>query len=161
MHRVALGRRRRHYPTVGLHDEQLAKGAVTAQARLQPGQIAADGRLDVGVDRGGTGALELPEHGEHLGRGSDVEVRPALFQDGFGLQLVGGVGIGVHEADDDSRHPFSSQPLTHGDDLGLGQGREDRPFGGDALSDLAPQVPRDQRFVGAGQAVEVRPVAAS
>ena len=160
MHRVALGRCGRHHPTVGLHDEQPARGAVTAQARLQPGQVAADGRLDVGVDRGGTGALELPKHGEYLGRGGDVEVRPALFQDGFGLQLVGRVGVGVHKADDDGRHSFSGQPLTHGDDLGLGQGREDRAFGGDTLGDLAPQVPRDQRFVGAGQAVEVRPVAA-
>ena len=66
---------------------------------LQPVQIAADDRLQIGVERGRRGALEFADLRQDLVRGDDMIVGPDGARRRGGGALVGGIGVGVDEDD--------------------------------------------------------------
>ena len=89
----------RHDAAVRLHDVELAREVARLQRVLQAVQIIADDGLQIGVERGGGGALELADFGQDLARSDDVGVRPDRAR-GLGRRaFVGGIGVGVDEND--------------------------------------------------------------
>ena len=80
----------------------ISSGAVTPRARsllLEPGEIAAQRRQHVGVDRRGRGALVLAGLGQHVDRGGDGDLGKASRERGGRGALVRRVGVGIEEAD--------------------------------------------------------------
>jgi hypothetical protein len=87
----------------------------------------------------------------------DVAVGPEALEDSECRQLMGRIGIGVEEVDDDrlatGREQASSR-LLH---LRLIERNEDASCVIHALADAEPELARDQRLEAAGHAVGVRP----
>ena len=63
------------------------------QRRLEPRQVAADHRLQSGIDRRRRGALELADLVQDLVRGGDVVVGPEACTAASAAALVGGIGV--------------------------------------------------------------------
>lgn len=83
----------RHDTAVRLHDEQVLCKAPLLQFVVKYLEVAAGSGLNIGIDHGRAGALELAEEGQNLGCGDNMQIGPVLFQQGFGTQFVGGVDI--------------------------------------------------------------------
>ena len=73
----------------------------SAAASLEPAQVAAEQRREVGVDRGGRAALVLPEAGQDLVRGGDVDAGKLAPQMLGEPALMRGVEVGEEQADGD------------------------------------------------------------
>jgi hypothetical protein len=84
----------------GAHDEGLGKALPVGSAR-EPLEVPGEHGAQVRVHDRRRGALELPQLGRDLVRGDDVRVRVALAQVSSERPLVGGVAVGVEEADRD------------------------------------------------------------
>ena len=91
----------------------------------------------------------------------DVVVGPDRAQDFGGAQLVGGVGIGVQEVDDDGVAALGDQPLAGGPDGVFVQRSEDFAGGIHALGNLEAQVAGDQGAKFALHPVSLRPCASA
>ena len=105
-HEDRLGRRRPEGvdAAAALHQQQGGLQPRFAQARLDALQVAGHGGPDAGVDHRGAGPEVLAEVGGHLAGEGDGLGAEALPQDLAGALLVGGIGVGVEEADGDRFH---------------------------------------------------------
>ncbi len=79
--------------------EHAVRVAGGEQALLQRGEIALHQRLEVGVEHGGREALELAVLGHHVRGAGDGQSRRAALDRVGDEALVGGVEIGVEQAD--------------------------------------------------------------
>ena len=108
-------------------EESITCGAgspAASVASVEPAEVAAEQGREVGVDRGGRGALVLAEARQHLVRGGDVEVGEALAQVLGEAALVGRVEVGEEQAD---RHRLGARLLQRrGEALRLAVGRAAR-----------------------------------
>ena len=91
----------------------------------------------------------------------DVGVRPELGGDRGGAELVGGVGVGVEEVDDEGLAALGEEVGDGGAGGGLVEGGEDAAPGVGALGDLEAEVAGDDGGEAAGHAVGVGPGAAA
>ena len=143
--RKAPGGGRRHHPAVRLHDVERAPERLLLERSLELGEVAADDRLQIGVERRRRRALELAYLGQDLGGDRDVLVGPEPADDARGRCLVLGAGVGVDEADGYGlRAPLDELP-RRGLHIPLRQGNEEAAVGEDPLVDLEPQVAIDNR----------------
>ena len=135
---------------VGLHQEDGGGEAVLAQAAFQTVQIGAHDGDQQGVQHSGAGALVLADfradlagqrHGQ-AGPGRREPVAEALF--------VGGVGVGVQQADRDAFGPARVQPGEQGGNGGLVQGAFDRAVGADPFGHTEAAIAGDQDGGGIG-----------
>ena len=128
----------------------MRSGAATPSARsalLQPRQIAAQHRQDIGVDRGRRGALVLARLRQHVDRGGDGELGEGGGERRGGRPLVGRVGVGVEEADRDrgrSPPPRRSRPAAS--TASRSTGRSIAPSASIRSSTSTPEAARDQRL---------------
>ena len=144
-------RRRRHRQRrLGLHDP--AAGAHHVQARqaeagdriLQPAQVGGEQRADHGADRGGAGALELADLGQHLGGEEHPHIGQCGAQGGAKAAFVAVVEEGEQQADGDRFHPGLADRGDQGGKLIVGKRGDDRALGVDPLGDLEAVAARDQ-----------------
>ena len=77
--------------------------------------VAADVRLDRGVDEGGHRALVLAVLAQHLGADRDDGLGVLAAQHLAHRELVLVVGVGVQEADADRRDAAVAEPAGRGD----------------------------------------------
>ena len=85
----------------GLHDRAARAGRRRSAASLEPAQVAAEQRREVGVDRRRRAALVLAEAGQDLVRGGDVDAGQLAPQVLGERPLVGRVEVGEEQADRD------------------------------------------------------------
>ena len=132
---------------------------------LQPSlclpDVARHQRLHPAVQGRGARALELPDFGEHLGAGADERVRPQLARDLGRAPLVGRIRVGVHEMDDERLASRVAQGGDCASKLVFVEGDDDTALRVHALGHIEPQLARNQRLEGAGEAPVVRPGAAA
>ena len=153
---------------VGAHHVE-ARQALGARRLLQALQIRREDRADVGADGRGAGALELLDLGQHLAR-RDRPARRQARRAGARRGCASCSGLrklnSSETATASTRAAFSA--AISGVDLGLGQRRDDRAVGADALGDLEAAVARNERRrrvleqvveVGAGRAAQLQHVA--
>ena len=119
----------------------------------------ADNGLQIGIERGRRGALELADLGEDfVGRG-DVGIRPDGAHGRDGAALVLRVGVGIDEHDRERLGAGLEQILGGGRHLGHINARADAAVRERALADFQPPVARHHRLEPAPQAPGLRPVA--
>lgn len=144
--RAAGGALRGRHAAGGLHQAHAARQPRVAQAGVQPAHVARDPGADVGVEAGSREALELAVERQHLAGEREIGVGTFLPQDPLDALLVGGVEVGMQQADGDGVDPGLGErprPLAHlvlverHDDLALRRG--------DALLDREPVAAPDQR----------------
>ena len=110
-----VGRRPRgRRPAVGLHDVDVGGQPQRGDAVLEPPEVAAHHRRDVGVDHRGAHALVLFELGQHLVRQHDDRVGHRRAQRLPDPLLVRRVGVGVEQADRDRVDVGCLDPLDQG-----------------------------------------------
>ena len=97
-----------HDAAVRLHDLHLAGEAAGLELLLQSLEIACHHRLQIGVEGGGGGALELADLRQDLARRIDIGVGPDRAQGLERAALVLGIGVGVDEDDADRLAPSVS-----------------------------------------------------
>ena len=151
----------RHGAAVAVHDQQVALEALPLQLALQAPHVAVEDRLHGRVHRRRGAALVLAELRQQRVPERDVVVGPELARDLAGAQLVGRVGVGVQEMDDQALAAHGQQGAHGIRQLVLGERRDDLARHVHALVDLDAALARDQRLEAAGHAVGVGPRAAA
>ena len=141
---------RRNDAAGGLHDHGCRQPRATGRL-LEPSQIAAEQRREVGVDRGRRAALVLAEAGQDLVRGGDVDPgQPAAGARRSGAR--GWVPVGEEQADRDRLGAALAQRRRQARGL-PGAERLDHPVGPDPLGGLEAQLALDE---GAGFGAQSR-----
>ena len=142
-----------------LHHQEVAVEAGGVEMIAHLAEIAPHPRTDIGIGRGGGGALELAIFLRELVRGGDEEVRMALLDDLFHPLLMRGVAVGVQEQDGDRLHPLLDSIGDGGAHLLLVERDQHLALRVDTLADLVAQVALDQRLMPAEeQIVGFRPI---
>ena len=104
------GRRaRRHHAAVRLHHQDRRAHAQRRQARFELGQVAADDRLDVGVDDSRAGAFVLANLRQNLRGERKGKVRGQFGDDLGQSPLVGRIRVAVDERDREGANPLGEQ----------------------------------------------------
>jgi hypothetical protein len=114
--------------------------AVRAGRAFQLAEIVGDAGLQIGIQRGGGGALELTDLRQDLAAHADMRRRPDGAHRGRGGALVLRVGVAVDEDDGAGLRATSQQfarGRLHGGDVHL---RADRAIGERAFRHLDPHV---------------------
>ncbi len=161
--RRALRRhRRRHDAAVGAHDRERAAEADVAEAGPQAPHIAADLGSDIGVHHRGRHALELPVLAQDLVREREVGVRQGGADHVAGGALVGGIDVGVQEADRHRLDALGRQHAASFRDAGAIERHVHLTRRQHALVHLTGEMARHQRpMTMEQQIVGLRPVAAA
>ena len=149
-------------PAGRLHDQEVAAEARVAEMRLHLGEIGLHARADIGVGRGGRGALVLAVLLAELVRGGDEQLREFLLHDLLRADLVRRVAVGVQEQDGDRLHAGRDRLARDPAHLLLVERDQHRALRVHPLHDLEAHVAVDQRRVLLEeQVVGLRPVDAA
>jgi hypothetical protein len=128
------------------------------QGTVQLAEIAADDRLQIGIQRSGGGALELADFRQDLRGTGDMRVRPEGACRRQRRALVRGIGIGVDENDGQRFGARFAQCLCGRAYLVRLDRRAYGAVGQGALGHFQTQVPIDHRNEIAPQAPGLPPV---
>src|SRR5215211_128027 len=158
---VAPRRPHRGGPAVRLHDEKPSPEPVSVEFALQRVEVPVRGGMNVGGEHRGVRPLVLPPLARYVMGGDDGHARQQSFEDASCLQLVGRVGIRMHEADSHCFYAFLPEEVCHGfERLGI-QRDENLPFVVEALVDFLPEVSGHEGLrLGEVEVVEIGTVAA-
>ncbi len=156
-----LGRLARNQPgrdraAIAVHHQKIAPEAPPLEFVLQPSHIAVENRLHRRVDARRRAALVFAEFGEQRVAERHIVIGPDLPRDGARPQLMGGVGVGVQEMDDEALAAIRRQPQRRGPHGVFIERRHHPAARVHALGNLDPQLARDQRLERAEQAVGLR-----
>ena len=133
-----------HDAARGVHDQQVAVEAAFAKPGHQVLEIAIGHRLEVGVDNGGAGALELPDLREDVVGGRDPDVGEHVPQHFRCEVLVRGIDERVQEANGHGLDlPSNELRLQRLQLVGV-EGGNDLTLVIHALGDVEDVPPRDQ-----------------
>ena len=144
--RAAGGTVRGRHAAGGLHEADTAREPRILQAGLEPPDIAAHPRADIGIEAGGREALELAIERQHLAGDREIGVGAFLSEDLLDALLVRGVEVGVQQADGDGVDAGLTQRPCALPHLRLVQRHDDLALGrGDPLLDREPMAAPDQR----------------
>ena len=156
LHRHPLGLLHVGEPAAREHQQE-RRG--DAQLRHAPGhqrEVLLRERLDVGVGRGGGGALVLADLRRHLVRGRHRDAGMALRDQPRRLLLVAWVGVGMQKHHRDRLDPGLRQRVGSRGQHARVQAPRDPAVGPRALGHLEAQVARHERLgLGDGQVVEL------
>ena len=133
---VVGGHARRDEPAVAAEDRERAADARVPQLALEVGDVALDLWLHHGVGDGGDGPLVLPQLGQDRGGQRHGQIGELLRGDVADPLLVGGVGVGVDEADAQGLDAAAGQGPQLGADVVLVELGDHRAVTGDASPDL-------------------------
>ncbi len=147
-HRTLPRDRARRDAAAGLHQLQRHADPHLAQAPLQPLQIAADHRLDIGIERGDDGAFVFAKAGIDLARQRHRDLRPLARDQRPRPALVRGVEEGEQKADRDRFHPVRHQGRNGVAHRALVQRHQHATLRVDALDDLLAPSARQQEYRG-------------
>ena len=131
------------------------------QGAFELGQISADHRLQIRVQRGRGGAFELADFRQHLMRGGKVFVRPDFRRGGECAALVLGVGVRVDEDDRQRLRAALAQRFRRRSYTGFVDRRANGAVGERTLIDFHAQVAIGDRDELAPQAPGLPAVAAA
>ena len=153
-HGLPARRRDRHDPAVGLRDVRHRGHGARAERRLEPFEIAPHLRLHVGVEHGERRALVLARLGPHLMGGAHRDAGRRGLGHAPRAPLVGGVAIGVDQADHQPLGALVRQAAGRRGHAGLVEGGVDAAVGPEPLAHLGHAGPRDERLGAAAVHVE-------
>ena len=125
-----------------------------AERRLEPLEIAPHLRLHVGVEHGERRALVLARLGPDLVGGAHRDAGRRGLRRGPRAPLVGGIAIGVDQADHQPLGSLVRQAAGRGGHAGLVERGVDAAVGPEPLAHLGHAGPRDERLGAAAVHVE-------
>ena len=148
---------RGHHPPVALHEQELVPESRVGEPPLGGPDVARHQRLHPTVQGGRARALELADFRQHFHARADVRVRPQLARDLGRAPLVGRVGVGMHEVNDQRL----AARVAKGDDgraeLVFVERDDDPALRVHALGHVEPQLARDQRLEAPRESPPARP----
>ena len=137
---------RGHHPPVALHEQELVPESRVGEPPLGGPDVARHQRLHPAVQGGRARALELADFRQHFHAGADVRVRPQLARDLGRAPLVGRVGVGVYEVDDQGLAARVAKSDDGRAELVFVEREDDPPLCVHALGHVEPQLARNQRL---------------
>ena len=143
--RPLLGRRRGHHAAVRLHHVEGRGRAEGGEPGLERVHVARHDRHHRRVHGGGAPPQVLAELRAHLRRDGQPGVRHLLAHDRRGGALVGGVQVGVQEADHHRLHALVPQAAHRRAHLADVERLQHASLGVETLADLEAPSPGHQR----------------
>ena len=144
--RASRGAVRGRHAARGLHEAHAARQPGVPEPGIEPADIARDTGADIGVETGRREALELAVERQHLAGDREIGVGAFLLENVLDAPLMGGVEVGVQQADRDRIDAGLAQRPGVGAHLRLVQRHDDLALGrGDPLPHREPVAPSHQR----------------